>query len=269
MAFSLTIQIIGLNKMKLFKKYNLPQQGFTLVELMIAVAIASIVMAVVAITFTSQEKSYSAQDQIVEMQQNLRAGMDLMTREIRMASYTPVLDNVNDLSGGLQANFAVNSLTFINEIDTAGTLQTVQYLMFDYYNNDDPALLDLCRQVDGGTSFPIVENVEAIEFRYLYFDPNQTFNGQPSDIPIETTDQEKVELVQISMLVRAERQEPGFVNTLEYFPASCPQQPGAPDYSCIEGIGSPWDLNPGTANSIAPNDDFRRRLLVVNVNLRN
>lgn len=65
--------------------------GFTLVELMIALVVASLVMAAVYSSLQSQHASYLAQDQVVEMQQNLRATMNIMAREIRMAGYDPTL----------------------------------------------------------------------------------------------------------------------------------------------------------------------------------
>ena len=39
--------------------------------------------------FTIQNKTFANQEQIVEMQQNARAAMDMMNREIRMAGYDP------------------------------------------------------------------------------------------------------------------------------------------------------------------------------------
>jgi prepilin-type N-terminal cleavage/methylation domain-containing protein len=59
----------------------------TLVEVLVVSVISSILMAAVYSLFISQQKSYGTQDQVVEMQQTLRASIDRMTREIRMAGY--------------------------------------------------------------------------------------------------------------------------------------------------------------------------------------
>jgi type IV pilus assembly protein PilW len=64
-------------------------KGFTLPELMIAMAVGSIIMAVIYSTYQAQQKSYTTQHLVVEMQQNIRAAMSLMKREIRMAGYDP------------------------------------------------------------------------------------------------------------------------------------------------------------------------------------
>ncbi|MBN1907686.1 MAG: prepilin-type N-terminal cleavage/methylation domain-containing protein, partial [Deltaproteobacteria bacterium] len=59
--------------------------GFTLVELLIAMAIAGVVMAGVYSAYSSQQRSYLAQEQVAAVQQNLRVAMYFMEREIRMA----------------------------------------------------------------------------------------------------------------------------------------------------------------------------------------
>ena len=63
------------------------QRGFSLIELMIALVLSSILVTAVYGFFTSQEKIYNIQDQISETQQNLRVGLDRMIKEIRLAGY--------------------------------------------------------------------------------------------------------------------------------------------------------------------------------------
>ena len=65
-------------------------KGFSLVELLIAMAVASILMGLIYNTYQAQQKSYTSQNLAVEMQQNIRAAMSLMKREIRMAGYDPL-----------------------------------------------------------------------------------------------------------------------------------------------------------------------------------
>ena len=63
------------------------EKGFTLVELLVAMAISGIVVAAVYTAFVTQQKSYTIQDQVAEAQQNARVGLDLIAREVRMAGY--------------------------------------------------------------------------------------------------------------------------------------------------------------------------------------
>jgi prepilin-type N-terminal cleavage/methylation domain-containing protein len=87
------------------------EKGFTLVELLIAMALALIIIGSLASSFVSQRKSYAIQEQIAEMNQNARAAMDMMSRDIMMTGYGIARSNYNSLSAwidwhGLSGKFA-------------------------------------------------------------------------------------------------------------------------------------------------------------------
>jgi type IV pilus assembly protein PilW len=56
---------------------------------MIAMLVGMVVLYAVYEAFTVQSKVLGTQDYVVEMQQNARMGMEMMTREIKMAGYYP------------------------------------------------------------------------------------------------------------------------------------------------------------------------------------
>ena len=64
-------------------------KGFSLLELLVAITILTVVTIVAYSSFASQNRSYLIQEEVAEMQQNLRAAMGYMTREIRMATANP------------------------------------------------------------------------------------------------------------------------------------------------------------------------------------
>jgi len=74
--------------MKIFRQKTAPP-GFTLIELMIAMAIGLVLIAGVFQLFISQKKVYSVQEQLLESQQNVRAGMDYIIRSLQTAGYDP------------------------------------------------------------------------------------------------------------------------------------------------------------------------------------
>jgi type IV pilus assembly protein PilW len=84
---------------------RLTDQGFTLVELLVAMLITLVVMGAIFLTFKSQQDTYVIQDQITATQQNLRSAMYLLTRDIQMAGYYTNFDgnqytmNWDDLGG--------------------------------------------------------------------------------------------------------------------------------------------------------------------------
>lgn len=63
------------------------RKGITLIELLVALSVSGVLVAGVYKTFVSQQHTYSVQDQLVDMQQNVRLAINRMTREIRMAGF--------------------------------------------------------------------------------------------------------------------------------------------------------------------------------------
>jgi type II secretory pathway component PulJ len=66
-------------------------KGFTLVELMIAIGVTMVLMAAVYMAVNSAQYHSSAIERKVTAQQDIKPALDLMAREIGMASYNPTL----------------------------------------------------------------------------------------------------------------------------------------------------------------------------------
>lgn len=64
--------------------------GFTLMEILIAMAISSIVMTGIYQAYMRQMRVSNTQNQVVDMQQNVRVAMLFMEREIRFAGFDPM-----------------------------------------------------------------------------------------------------------------------------------------------------------------------------------
>ena len=56
--------------------------GFTLIEILVVLAISGLVMTAIYTTFRFQQQSYSLQRQMVAMEQNLRSAMIMMEKEM-------------------------------------------------------------------------------------------------------------------------------------------------------------------------------------------
>lgn len=97
--------------MNLKKRY---ENGLTLVELMVAMAISVIVMAAIYQVYQSQQRAYLTQQMVIEMQQNARSAMTLMKREIRMAGYKPAA------SDGIDNDMPPNGVFDENDDDENG-----------------------------------------------------------------------------------------------------------------------------------------------------
>lgn len=163
--------------MKLWKG----QKGFTLAEMMVAVAISGIVLAGVYTAFIAQRQSYDAQEQVTDVQQNTRAAMYMMTRDIRLAGYDPTfsqsfgmtyigfrdINNAEDLTPA-----GISSITFTYDQDQSGGVpagsDTIRYSICDFPIATPDGTLDLAREVGGGGRQLVAENIIALGFAYAY-----------------------------------------------------------------------------------------------------
>jgi prepilin-type N-terminal cleavage/methylation domain-containing protein len=67
------------------------EQGFTVNELLVAVAIFSVVLAEAYNAFLSSSRRLMLQNELVEMQTDARAAMNFMVQELRLAFGTPII----------------------------------------------------------------------------------------------------------------------------------------------------------------------------------
>jgi len=110
-----------------------PEAGFSLVEVMAALVILAIALTAVFATFISQQKSFTVQNRVAEMQQNLRQAVEYMSRDIRMAGYG-IPDNVT-----IPNNVIATGVTSIRSLyakdNTTGPDQIYILYLFDMDDN--------------------------------------------------------------------------------------------------------------------------------------
>lgn len=181
-------------------------QGFTLLELLIAMAISSIVIASVYSSYASQQKSYVVQEQVAVMQQNLRGALVIMDRDIRMAGYDPGKTGafgITDITLDAGGNWTLQFKADFDEDDILGADETFTYSVIDDGNDGD---LDLARD-DGGGAQLLAENIEWLGLAYAYdsdadgeidFDDSngngQRDAGEPLIWAIDTNDDNQLDL---------------------------------------------------------------------------
>jgi type IV pilus assembly protein PilW len=231
---------------------TLSDRGFSLIELMVAIAISVIVATFIFSAFIFQNKSYITQDQVVKLQQNNRASIDLMVRDIRMAGYDPT----NNAGATIIAATA-NTITFTLDANADETLdsdgnglfdtdEAITYALYDSPLDSDTLIDDLGRDPDGlsalgggtATFQPVAENIEAMEFWYTLANGTQTTSPtSPNDI----------RTIQIWILAKTDRAVSDFNDTRIYT---------TPSGQTING-GNPF------------NDKFRRRIITTTIQCRN
>jgi type IV pilus assembly protein PilW len=153
--------------------------GFSLVELMIAMAVGLVVLAGVYTVFVLQNKTFSTQEDLVEMQQSVRAGMDIMSREIGMAGYDPTRANSDSTTSNDFSGVTVSSSQLQIRADLSGggvinpsNEETIAYA-YDATNKR------ITRNAGSGNQ-PFIENVDSFTFAYL--DGSGTATANSADV---------------------------------------------------------------------------------------
>jgi len=231
------------------------RSGFTLVELLISMTLVALVMTAVYSTYQSQQKTYVVQNQMAAMQQNARAAMFYMERELRMAGCDPTgnagagvetaaADTIQftmDITGGESDGKDNDSDGTVDEAAediypdglTTGTDEDITYRLND---NDIDGDTDLER-TDNGVTRLIAENIDVLDFVYL--DKDSAVLAAP------VADLSDIRAVQITVVARTSQIDNDYTNSLAY------------------------KNKQGTTILAAQNDSFRRILLSTHIKCRN
>jgi type IV pilus assembly protein PilW len=196
-------------------------KGFTLVELVVVVVVSGIIMTGIYSAFKNQQDSYLAHEQVVETQQNLRAGLYIMTKEIRMAGYDGG-NNTSHCSCGFGAPSSgtpvspgilavtANQLDISMDLNSDGDCaDNDENLSYYLYTSD--GIQKLGRR-DNTSSAPasqaVAENFENLEFVYL--DSTQTV----------TTTLASIRSVKVSLLAKARNPDRKYTDSKTYTTAA-------------------------------------------------
>jgi len=244
------------------------QLGFTVTEVMLAVICSSVLMVGLYQIFHSQQYNYIAQGHAIELQQNLRSGIYLLTKDIRFATYNPTESE--------------NKFVFTSNLDSYDIFSDTQDADIDYTTDFDRIAFYTDKNEDGEFQLDIDpdntddayddgEEGEFIAYR-LKGGSLQRFNSEKfavdfnianawqtvstnvdalnfvfiNDAGVPTTTPEEARAVQISLLVRSSKKDHKYTNTTIY-------ENYQGDEIC----------------NYCTNDHYRRRLIRMTIRIRN
>jgi Tfp pilus assembly protein FimT len=133
--------------------------GFTLVDILVGLGLASVLMSAIVALFATLSRSYTTQNVAAEVQQVVRAGIDEMMMNIRMAGVNPL--NIADV--GVKDDYSSTQIRFTSDINASGVIGDADDEDIAYIFEENK----LKRQVDGGNKIELVENVSDFSFTYL------------------------------------------------------------------------------------------------------
>lgn len=143
------------------RKKSSDSSGFTLTEMMVAMAIGLIVIAAVSGTFNAQTRQNKAEEEISQMHQNVRAALDMIDRELMQAGYKAPGGSVTGVT------YSTTQLLLQADIDGNGSIDTsnssLEYIVYVY----DSANKRITRQLGtGGTPEVVADNITQFDFAY-------------------------------------------------------------------------------------------------------
>ena len=237
------------------KSINSSQKGFSLIELMVTMAIASILMAGIYTFYHQQLKTHVTQQQMVDMQQDARAAMYMMTRELRMAGYDP------QNTGATIRTANVAQMAFDSDSDgTAdGVINDTERFFYALSNDTDgDGLADgtPCNLERGRWDTPsgpvskdmstVALNIDALNFVYLDINGNTLNDDGNGNV---TTNLPAIRSVQITLVARSGDRVPALMRK--------------------RADRSTYTNQQGRVILPAPNDNFRRIRLTAAIKVRN
>ena len=173
------------------------KDGFSLVELLIYMLMFIVVMGALYSVFIGNTKSYSSQENKMEMVQDLRAAMHLMVGDIRMAGLDPTdadgIGFVDDADDKYDTDG--NSIHFTMDFDGNGAIDNSEDI--NYFLRNSGGVQQIVRRTGDGNEPVVAENITSLSFTYVFEDGD---TGTPDESDGDTTnDFEDVRSVQIAL----------------------------------------------------------------------
>ena len=117
----------------MMKRHILDTRGFSLIELLIVMAMLALVLVAIYSLYDTHSKSAYVQEEVVDVQQNLRIAMDSISRDIKMSGILiPLTDNAGTADNredsavghttktGADAGFGATSTITLNAASASG-----------------------------------------------------------------------------------------------------------------------------------------------------
>lgn len=171
-------------------------QGFTLIEVVMALALSTLTLGAIYTIYSSQVKHQVIREDTLDMQQHARAAMGVIVHELKMAGYDPRHVNQDTSSSNDFVGIAYHptQLHINTDLNGNGVLadphEAIRY-------SHDQATLTLRRDTGGGRQ-PLAEHIEA--FSIQYFD----HNGTP------TIESKHIRQVELTIQARTPRPDPHY-----------------------------------------------------------
>ena len=147
----------------IYSDADLGNEGFTITEFLIVFAMVSILLTGMIRLFGILNQSYTTQNVAAGVQQVARAGMNIMTRHIRMAGFNPL--RLPDV--GIKEDIFAGSIHFSYDLNGDGILEPKEDVRFEVVGG-------VLVKKSLKRSEPLANNISDLRFTYINGDEQIT-----------------------------------------------------------------------------------------------
>ncbi|UCE54280.1 MAG: prepilin-type N-terminal cleavage/methylation domain-containing protein [Desulfobacterales bacterium] len=179
-------------------------KGFTLIEVMMVIAILSILFGTLYQTFESFNRAYTTESVVAGVQQKTRIAVEFMVQDIRLAG----LDPLGTAGAGI-IYASMTNIQFSADRDVDGELDDPDFsdgpdasdLEQMAYNYDGNSLLEMILYNSGGidSSTTLLDNVIGLTFIYLDEQENDLIDYTLTPVRVPADELEDIRTVVISL----------------------------------------------------------------------
>lgn len=156
---------------------RLDKKGFSLIEIMVAMAIFSIISIAIMTTYTGFTRAYTTQEVTAGVQQNLRGALNIMARDIRRTGYDPADTDAFGIEVASAIKIRITSDTDLDGVVDDSAFERITY-NFDAANQELDQILYEGTASESNQS--VVNHVTNLAFTYL--DENNVVTATLTDI---------------------------------------------------------------------------------------
>lgn len=186
----------------MFNKFY-SKTGFSLVELILAMGISTIILLAIYSVFSITSKNFTTQNAAASAQQSLRTAIGLMARDIRAAGLDPI---DTDNFGFEQANSTKLRIT-ADSIDSGtgefnGTVDETNFERVTYEFQGNQIVQILYEGTGSENPAPLISNINNVQFAYLDADNNDLIDYGLSPPQVPTDELTNIRTVEIQITIR-------------------------------------------------------------------
>ena len=177
------------------------RNGFTLIELLIALAVGALLMGGIYGLLAQQRNAYARHQQMLEMRQNVRLGLDVMINDIRMAGFDPT----GNAGAGIVTARA-DLMRFTIDRNGSGTIGDAPFEDVAYRARAGSLRIQSVREKASGFQ-AVVDTIQRLRFCYVL----PSSDPQPpcvSQVPAGQL--QNIRAVRVTLTAKASRRDPQY-----------------------------------------------------------